>query len=521
MSSFMTPLESRQTENVNKVRMFKHGDFSEGVRDEKWDRVKIVCTQPFNKHVQYGLSFVNLYCAEGKNGGTAPGVSIGKYQLRPESPDNFSPGSLFARRKNVEGSGDQSPNQHLKGAAAIREATSIAHSGSPLPKQKVRLSFPWTPTAKKPPEEESSKTPKERRERNRNDLLYNKDEEEKHEKIDKLIEKRAEEKAEANKKLEQEREKEKKRLANKQTDTPKTPRESKDIPSKKRKPKDPQNSVEPKKSKKIRIKKPFERLLEGVVLVISGIQNPDRANLRTLALSMGAKYRPDWDNTCTHLICAFTNTPKFNLVKGKGKIVTKKWIEECHSQRKRLPWRRYALDKADKGVESEDEIWEEERTQAATESDIEIDTAIINSDDETMQKGSDTEEIVAEIIKKQKREKEEDIYLVDTDNETIEPVINGSLKVKRKLENFFKAKIFFVDTKLDEEVARRVKQYIAAYDGIIAEELEATIDIIVTDGADYKLLQDIYPNASFVTPDWIWECHNLQKLAPMTDFLFQ
>lgn len=57
-----------------------------------------------------------------------------------------------------------------------------------------------------------------------------------------------------------------------------------------------------KKLKKDRITKPFARLLEGVTIVISGIQNPDRANLRALALSMGARYKTDWDNSCTHLM---------------------------------------------------------------------------------------------------------------------------------------------------------------------------------------------------------------------------
>jgi len=59
---------------------------------------------------------------------------------------------------------------------------------------------------------------------------------------------------------------------------------------------------QPKKLKVNKIQKPFIRLLEDVVLVISGIQNPDRASLRTIALSMGAKYKPDWDSTCTHLM---------------------------------------------------------------------------------------------------------------------------------------------------------------------------------------------------------------------------
>ena len=31
-------------------------------------------------------------------------------------------------------------------------------------------------------------------------------------------------------------------------------------------------------------------------------------------------------------------------MKGKGKIVKKEWVERCHSERKRLPWRRFCLD---------------------------------------------------------------------------------------------------------------------------------------------------------------------------------
>jgi hypothetical protein len=38
--------------------------------------------------------------------------------------------------------------------------------------------------------------------------------------------------------------------------------------------------------------------------------------------------------------CAFPNTPKFQQVWGKGHIVRKEWIENCHSKRTRLPWRR-------------------------------------------------------------------------------------------------------------------------------------------------------------------------------------
>ena len=59
---------------------------------------------------------------------------------------------------------------------------------------------------------------------------------------------------------------------------------------------------------------PFSDILKGVTIVMSGYQNPLRGVIRDKALEMGAKYKPDWDSTTTHLICAFSNTPKFTQV---------------------------------------------------------------------------------------------------------------------------------------------------------------------------------------------------------------
>lgn len=44
------------------------------------------------------------------------------------------------------------------------------------------------------------------------------------------------------------------------------------------------------------------KVLQGVVLVLSGFQNPFRSELRDKALEMGAKYRPDWSSDSTHLM---------------------------------------------------------------------------------------------------------------------------------------------------------------------------------------------------------------------------
>jgi DNA-repair protein XRCC1 len=53
---------------------------------------------------------------------------------------------------------------------------------------------------------------------------------------------------------------------------------------------------------KQKLKKPFGRLFEGVIFVMSGFENPYRRELRDKAIEMGARCKPDWDSTCTHLM---------------------------------------------------------------------------------------------------------------------------------------------------------------------------------------------------------------------------
>ncbi|XP_075586320.1 DNA repair protein XRCC1 isoform X2 [Dermatophagoides farinae] len=105
-----------------------------------------------------------------------------------------------------------------------------------------------------------------------------------------------------------------------------------------------QSSIKIKPTKKI--KKPFEKLFDNVVFVLSGYQNPIRMELKQKALAMGAHYKPEWNSNCTHLICAFENTPKYRQVNHLGgKIVREQWINDSYDQRKRLSWRNYLLGK--------------------------------------------------------------------------------------------------------------------------------------------------------------------------------
>lgn len=97
-SSFMTPMDGRNSTSVNRVRCFNKSALISPVCDEKWDLVKLICTQPFNKHVQYGLSFVKVHIAaedtkkpaETKlaSNWLSSSTVFGKFKLREDSPDS-------------------------------------------------------------------------------------------------------------------------------------------------------------------------------------------------------------------------------------------------------------------------------------------------------------------------------------------------------------------------------------------------------------------------------------------------
>jgi hypothetical protein len=92
---------------------------------------------------------------------------------------------------------------------------------------------------------------------------------------------------------------------------------------------------------KIGEKKPFE----GLTIVISGIVNPQRSDLRNKAIALGARYSPDWTNEATHLICPFQNTPKLSqmLSSGHGIAVKPQFIYDCFNAETRLSEDSYLL----------------------------------------------------------------------------------------------------------------------------------------------------------------------------------
>merc|ERR1711874_528588 len=119
-----SPAESRVSSNTTRVRMFGKEKLNKDVASEKWDQVKIVCTQPFNKHVRYGLSFVTITgpttsvttTTTSSSSGEKKGVKLGAFRLKEEEgQSSLSVGSFFAKRKEA-----------LSPAAALRSETTLA-----------------------------------------------------------------------------------------------------------------------------------------------------------------------------------------------------------------------------------------------------------------------------------------------------------------------------------------------------------------------------------------------------------
>ncbi|CAM6093235.1 unnamed protein product [Calypogeia fissa] len=90
--------------------------------------------------------------------------------------------------------------------------------------------------------------------------------------------------------------------------------------------------------------KDFSKLMEGVIVSISGIVNPERTELRKMALDMGAQYRPSWSIDSTLLVCPFVNTPTFKQVQASGgTVVHKDWITKCYNQKELVAIEMYLL----------------------------------------------------------------------------------------------------------------------------------------------------------------------------------
>ncbi|XP_006901131.1 PREDICTED: DNA repair protein XRCC1 [Elephantulus edwardii] len=531
-SSFMSPSESRSNSNPNRVRIFGPDKLVRAAAEKRWDRVKIVCSQPYSKDSPYGLSFVRFHSPPDKDEAetsTQKVTKLGQFRVKEEDEGGSSlrPGALFFSRVNKTPPATTSNQAGPSYAAAMLQASGTASS--------VSMASRAVGSTTKPQE-----SPKGKR------------------KLD----------------LNQEERKTPSKLstqpsppASKRTKLPPPSRSpaSASSPAPARGPvagKPRREGTEPKKPQT----GPQElgKILQGVVVVLSGFQNPFRSELRDKALELGAKYRPDWTPDSTHLICAFANTPKYSQVLGLGgQIVHKEWVLDCHRMRRRLPSRRYLM--AGPGSSSEDEgdshvgdssgdeapKLPRKRPQAKIKSpqttgpsspqrspspeETKPPTPGGQEEDETEGEQSgqdngaddsgDTEDELRRVAEQRERkqppaqeENGEDPYAGSTDENTDneEPPESPTLPIP-ELPDFFQGKRFFLYGEFPGDERRMLVRYVTAFNGELEDYMSDRVQFVITaqewDPSFEDALMD-NPSLAFVRPRWIYNCNEKQKLLP-------
>jgi len=558
-SSFMSVNEARVGENMGRVRMFGQDKLAQEVAKEKWDLVKVVVTQPFTKHLRYGISFIALSgpARQTMANPASPALGAFKLKLEPEQDKSIAVGSYFARQK--AGTSTPTPTTAQTGvsvAASLRAETTVADLALQKARKedtKRKREVELTPAMK----EEAKKRKVERGFPSRNSLPGESlDKEEMNGKDIMFKEKSKDKQKGANQK-----DKNVKMVANKDAKEAKMKEkqpDAADVKEAKKKEKQPAAAA---KINQIKFAA-FPDLMKGVVFTISGFQNPLRGEIRQKALEMGAKYCGDWNSSCTHLVCAFANTPKFNQVVGKGTIVKKDWVEECHRQRKRLPWRRFCLDRRDEGrEESEEEVWEQNDMDENRDYDCDTDEEIekIKMEEKKEKKNKenastapsetfdpyecDTDEEIEKIkneerLEKQKLKKgisecetdseicgnpttENDIHPYDVetdiDEEEIAKLLPNTSKLSfGSLPDYFDCQDFYLHGDFQPGERQLIERYILACGGTVQSYMGAEVKVVITHSRWDKMFEEaraVSRGVEFVRPGWVFRCQGEGKVV--------
>ncbi|EDS41445.1 conserved hypothetical protein [Culex quinquefasciatus] len=236
---------------------------------EWWNLVKVICTQPFNSRVQYGVAFVMLHLVgdKKKDKPLVPAAFQKQFQekVQKKEPPKMLQLGMFKLREEFPGSVEGSSAGDVYGGT-IRDASTPAGIQNTLASpQPAKMMTKITPKPKPRlfddnGEKEKASEPQSGRPAVR--------------------QAKREAGAQAGRRL-----------------CPEAP--TSDI-KKPKLDKDQDREQDEERKRKPVTYKSLNNLFEKVVLVISGIQNPERANLRNQALAMGAKYKSDWDSSCTY-----------------------------------------------------------------------------------------------------------------------------------------------------------------------------------------------------------------------------
>uniref|UniRef100_A0A8C9SG09 DNA repair protein XRCC1 n=1 Tax=Scleropages formosus TaxID=113540 RepID=A0A8C9SG09_SCLFO len=471
-SSFMSPSESRNGTNTNRVRFFGPNQLVKATAQEKWDRVKIVCTQPYSKSIAYGIAFVKFHSPPDDNeppSKTSPKLTkLGQFRVKEETVSTGStlqPGSLFFNRESVSKASASPkvspPNEKLSYAAAALQSSSPSHYTPASSSTQLAPVLQCSPLLSSPliclilfipPSFAFSPA-----------------------------------------------------SAVQKTHGP-NKRESRVKP-------------EPKPKAKSTEAVPMDQILEGVVFVLSGFQNPFRGELRDKALAMGAKYRPDWTPDATHLICAFANTPKYSQVKASGGIIVRKeWVLDSWYLLQPEPYSFFCIMAQKKEKRTTPTVKQEDQEEDEYGGSTDVDDPghsflfmeflwNFPSRAESQCRQSRTAQDVSD--------KGEDAYGGSTDENTDAEAEED--KPIPELPDFLTGKHFFFYGKFPLNERRLLLRYIIAFNGTVEEYMNEKVQFVITAEGWHNSFEDALmenSSLSFVKPSWIFAINDRQKMLP-------
>ncbi|XP_050663624.1 DNA repair protein XRCC1 isoform X2 [Leptidea sinapis] len=555
---FVSARDSRSDTPVERVRNFTADQLAAAARGQRWDRVRLVCTQPYNRHCQFGLSFIHIFEPEHLEQGTSAAGSsdkrldIKESNANPSLPkrlfnletyssdeDEFKPGQLFAKYQSKE-----SDRVHINTETQIRQANSNALKNITDTTTKLAK----TPISKTCNKRDDNNSPRENdKKRQRNDVLYTKDDERPHDKIDRIVKEHKDnnniEREDINIKTRKGIDTQLKRNSNKMNDSAKTKpdhkysiketkhteRKSTDVNINKR-----DNSSERVQSDHKRAKLSSAAgvgggsVLRGVVFSISGYQHPRRGAVRALALAMGARYRPDYTPDCTHLLCAFPNTPKLREIRSSAAgarvvAVRAEWVEDCHRQGRRLEWRPYAIERHvaddtghsdagsphdDSGEDTEDEI---ERVQRSLEVRDERDSDVTM--EARAKRKSDSGDSDVTVEERVADSDDSDVTLEETRAEC-----RPTLRADQLLGDFLEG--CTVRVSRGAPCRAELERYLRAYGALLLpEKADIEPDIVVCEARPYNTSSTHSSGTAHVRPEWVWHCHERRRRLCLDDYL--
>lgn len=367
----MSPNDSKEKSNCKEKYTFKSRHFSPSAANKSWRYIKFVCSQPFNKSIRYGLSFIRLCGHRKTNTLTRQFSFFGKFKLK-KAPSNFNKDAFSSHdlkyKKDLIGRKDEEKPKLRRLEQQCEAKSTEAEKETQKQKEKKNKEREEqkekSASGKGPRKDKKDRTEAEEKEKEEDG---GSSERKRAKKMEKPIKETTASGGSAGAAGT-----ETGRSSSSSQGSQTVPRAAATATAVRQQPSTSAAAAEPTKGKKsvsgsssgTRPAKPFERQMEDVVFVLSGFVNPFRAELREKASTMGAKYEPNWNSNCTHLICAVANTPKYREVKRlNGRIVSQDFIVESYANRRLCEWRNFMIGTYEGPDTDEEEEDGEERTE--------------------------------------------------------------------------------------------------------------------------------------------------------------